>query len=70
MNITLSRSYPPLAFIPVNNNHLGARNELIPVEYSEQDKIIKRTGHHIIRERKTEFEDNNKARETPLHPPY
>ena len=70
MSIALSKSNPPLTFVPVNNNHLGARNELIPTEYSEKDRIIKRTGKNIIREHKTEFPDINKARETPLHPPF
>ena len=70
MAIQYSKSNPPLTFVPVNNNHLGARNELIPTEYTPSERLIKRVGHRIIHEHVTQFPDPNLPCETPLHPPY
>ena len=70
MSIQFSRQRPPMTLIPVNNNELGARNEMIPTEYTPKERLIKRVGKHMIIERKTEFPNSNLAKETPLHPPY
>ena len=56
--------------IPINNNELGARNEMIPTEYTPKEKLFKRVGRTVVIERKTEFGNPNLAKETPLHPPY
>ena len=70
MSIEFSRQLPPVTLVPVNIDHLGARNELIPTEYVPTDRLVKRVGKHITVERKTEFPNPNIARDTPLHPPY
>lgn len=70
MTIEFSRQRPPVTLIPVNNNHLGARNEMIPTEYTPKERLIKRIGKHVTVERKTEFPNPNLAKDTPLHPPY
>ena len=70
MTIEFSRQFPPKVLIPVNNNYLGARNEMIPTEFTSKDKLIKRVGKHITIERKTEFPNPNIAKETPIHPAY
>ena len=59
-----------MTLIPVNNNELGARNEMIPTEYAPRERLIKRQGKSVVVERKTEFPNPNLAKETPLHPPY
>ena len=70
--IQFSRTNPPRSLIPVNYNHVGAHNELLPcTEYTPQySKLIKRVKKSIIHQRTTTYDDPNKARETPLHPPY
>ena len=70
MNIQFSRQKPPVTIVPVNIDHLGARNEMIPTEYTPREKLIKRVGKHITIEHKTEFPNSNLAKETPIHPPY
>ena len=45
--------------IPVNDNELGARNEMIPTEYTPKENLIKRAGKHMIIERKTNFPNPN-----------
>ena len=70
MTLEFSRQNPPRALIPVNVNHLGAQNVLIPVEYRPTTNRIKRTLKPEILERTTYYEDFNKMRPTPLHPPY
>ena len=65
-----SRQRPSMTLIPVNNNELGARNEMIPTEYVPQERLVKRQGKTVVIERKTEFPNPNIAKETPLHPPY
>ena len=70
--IMFSRQQPARVLIPVNYNHLGAHNELIPVEFKE-DKYPKpayRKGKRMIIQRNTILPDFNKAKETPLFPPY
>ena len=70
--VQFSRTNPPRTLVPVNYNHVGAHNELLPsTEYKpEYSKLIKRVKKSIIHQRQTSFDDPNKARETPLHPPY
>ena len=62
----------PRTLLTVNNNAVGAHNELLPnTEYKPQySKLIKRVKKSIIHQRKTSYENPNKAKETPLHPPY
>lgn len=72
MSIQFSRQQPPRALIPVNNNHLGAHYELIPVEY-KQPKFPKpsfRHGKRMILERRTIYPDFTSTKQTPLYPPY
>ena len=66
------KSSPPRTLLTVNNNAVGAHNELLPNnEYKPQySKLIKRAKKSIIHQRKTSYENPNKAKETPLHPPY
>ena len=66
------KSSPPRTLLTVNNNAVGAHNELLPdKEYKPQySKLIKRVKKSIIHQRKTSYENPNKAKETPLHPPY
>ena len=66
------KSSPPRTLLTVNNNAVGAHNELLPnTEYRPQySKLIKRVKKSIIHQRKTSYENPNKAKETPLHPPY
>ena len=70
--IEFSRTNPPRTIVPVNYNHVGAHNELLPnTEYKpEFPKIIKSVRKSIINQRKTKYEDPNLAKQTPLHPPY
>ena len=70
MSIEFSRQFPPKVLVPVNNNYLGARNEMIPIEYTPKEKLVKRVGKHMIVERTTEFPNPNIAKDTPLFPPY
>ena len=70
MTIQFSKQNPPRELIPVNYNHLGAQNILIPVEYRPTTNRIKRTLKPQILERTTYYEDFNKMKPTPLHPPY
>ena len=72
MSIQFSRQQPPRVLIPVNVNHVGAHNELIPVEYPEPKYPLPsfRKTKRIITERRTIYPDFNKPRETPLYPPY
>ena len=70
--IQFSRYQPPRVLIPVNNNHVGAHYELIPVEY-KNPKFPKPSFRHtkrMICERQTIYPDMNKCRQTPLYPPY
>ena len=66
------KSSTPRTLLTVNNNAVGAHNELLPNnEYKPQySKLIKRVKKSIIHQRKTSYENPNKAKETPLHPPY
>ena len=70
--VQFSRTNPPRALIPVNYNHVGAHNELLPsTEYKPQySKLVKQVKKSIVHQRKTSYDDPNKAKETPLHPPY
>lgn len=71
MTYQFSRINPPHVIIPVNNNHLGAHNELIPtnveplppqqMQYLKKSRVIQRV---------TAIDDPNKAKPTPLHPAY
>ena len=63
--IQFSRTKPPRSLVPVNYNHVGAHNELLPcTEYEPQySKLIKRVKKSIVHQRTTTYE-------TPLHPPY
>ena len=70
MTIQFSRQRPPVTLIPINNNELGSRVEMIPTEYTPKEQLIKRIGKRMIVERKTEFPNPNLAKETPIHPPY
>ena len=65
-----SRTRPPLTMIPVNDNHLGARNVMIPTEYKPQWETAKWHSKTKIHEQKTVYEPFNTGRPTPLHPPY
>ena len=65
-----SRQHPPLVMIPVNDNHLGARNIMIPTEYKPQWESAKWHSKRKIHEQKTVYEPFNKGKPTPLHPPY
>ena len=78
------KSSTPRTLLTVNNNAVGAHNELLPNnEYGSKEpqgttcpykpqysKLIKRVKKSIIHQRKTSYENPNKAKETPLHPPY
>ena len=70
MTYEFSRIHPPRTLIPVNINHLGAQNLLIPTEYKPSTGRIKRTLKPQIIEHDTYYEDFNKCKPTPLHPPY
>ena len=62
----------PRTLLTVNNNAVGAHNELLPNNEvrPQYSKLIKRAKKSIIHQRKTSYENPNKAKETPLHPPY
>ena len=70
--VQFSRVNPPRVLVPVNENAVGAHNELLPNNNYEPEPIhlVKRLTKRIIRQRKTKYDDPNRARETPLHPPY
>ena len=70
--IQFSRTKPPRSLVPVNYNHVGAHNELLPcTKYEpEYSKLIKRVKKSIVHQRRTSYDDPNRARETPLHPPF
>lgn len=70
--IMFSRQQPARALIPVNYNHLGAHNELIPVEFKDEKypKPSYRKTKRMIIQGSTIIPDFNKPRETPLYPPY
>ena len=70
--VQFSRTNPPRTLIPLNYNHVGAHNELLPnTEYEPQySKLIKSVKKSIIHKIKTVYDDPNKSKETPLHPPY
>ena len=70
--IQFSRIQPPRVLIPVNHNHLGARYELIPVEYKNPkfQKPSFRQGKRVIVERQTIYPNFNNCKQTPLYPPY
>lgn len=71
MTFQFSRVNPPKVLIPVNDNHLGARNEMVISNIEPPaPKIYKQTRKRMINQRITTFEDPNEARPTPLHPPY
>ncbi len=65
-----SRQHPPTVMIPVNDNHLGARNIMIPTEYEPQWETAKWHSKRKIHEQKTVYETFNKCKPTPMHPPY
>ena len=79
-----SRTNPPRVIVPVNKNAVGAHNELLPsTEYelcSEGAKgnrvpvptphLVKQVKKSLVHQRRTQYEDPNRAKETPLHPPY
>ena len=67
-----SRTNPPRVLVPVNENAIGAHNELLPSTKYElpTPHLVKQTKKSIVRQRKTTYDDPNKAKETPLHPPY
>ena len=64
--VQFSRTNPPRTLVPVNYNHVGAHNELLPsTEYKpEYSKLIKRVKKSIVHQRQTSYDDPNKARET------
>ena len=70
--IMYSRQQPARVLIPVNYNHLGAHYELIPVEFKQEKypKPTYRKGKRMIIQGNTIIPDFNKAKETPLYPPY
>ena len=72
MTYEFSRVNPPRVLIPVNNNAVGAHNELLPTnEYEIKPPVmIKRVKKSIIHQRETSYEDPNIAKETLLHPAY
>ena len=70
MTIQFSRTRPPRELIPANTNHLGAQNYLIPTEYKPSSGRIRRVLKPRVVERDTYYEDFNKCKPTPLHPPY
>ena len=72
MTIQFSRVNPPRALVPVNNEATGAHNELLPSSTYDPEPIhlIKRVRKRVVHQRRTVYDDPNKARETPLHPPY
>ena len=70
MTYEFSRIHPPRTLIPVNINHLGAQNLLIPTEYRPSTGRIRRTLKPQVIEHDTYYEDFNKCKPTPLHPPY
>ena len=70
MTYQFSRVNPPRVLIPTNFKHLGAQNILIPVEYKASSGKIRRVMKPQVIEHDTVFEDFNKCRETPLHPPF
>ena len=67
-----SRVNHPHVLVPVNNKATGAHNELLPSSNYDPEPVhlIKRVKKRIVHQRKTVYSDPNKARETPLHPPY
>ena len=67
-----SRTNPLRVIVPVNNNAVGAHNELLPSTEHElpPPHLVKKVKKNIVHQRKTKYEDPNKAKETPLHPPY
>ena len=67
-----SRTNPPRVIVPVNKNAVGAHNELLPsTEYElPTPHLVKQVKKSLVHQRKTKYEDPNKAKETPLHPPY
>ena len=72
MTIQFSRVNPPRVLVPVNNEATGAHNELLPSSTYDPEPVhlIKRVRKRVVHQRRTVYEDLNKARETPLHPPY
>ena len=70
--IMFSRQQPARVLIPVNYNHLGAHNELIPVEFPAEKypmPSFRKTKTKIM-QRHTIIPDFNKPKQTPLFPPY
>ena len=72
MTIQFSRVNPPRVLVPVNNEATGAHNELLPSNNYDPEPVhlVKRVKKRIVHQRRTVYNDPNKARETPLHPPY
>ena len=71
--LQFSRQKPPYELITVNYNHLGSHNEMVPKEYVQSYIFPKpefRKTKRVIIERKTQYPDFNKPRETPLYQPY
>lgn len=65
-----SRTRPPTVLIPTNENHLGARNVMIPVEYKPEMRRVRQAMKSRIIEHETFYEDSNKPKPMVLHPPY
>ena len=70
MTYEFSRIHPPRTLIPVNINHLGAQNLLIPTEYKPSTGRIKRVLKPQVIEHDTYYEDFNACKPTPLYRPY
>ena len=70
MTYQFSRVNPPRALIPTNFNHLGSQNILIPVEYKASSGKLRRVLKPQVIEHDTVYEDFNKCKPTPLHPPF
>ena len=70
MTLEFSRENPPRTLIPVNVNHLGAQNVLMPTEYKPSSNRMRRKLKPLIHERETTYENFNETKPTPLHPPY
>ena len=71
--LQFSRQKPPYEIITVNYNHLGSHNELVPKEYVPSYNFPKpqwRQTKRVIVERRTQYPDFNKPKETPLFQPY
>ena len=71
--LQFSRQKPPYELLTVNYNHLGSHNEMVPKEYEPSYNFPKpqwRQTKRVIVERRTQYPDFNKPKETPLFQPY